>query len=72
MAPINLKMTDFSTIFAYFDYLQKLAVDVNMPYVNITPDVGAAVSAYRALWSQPSQYENIVYNKVYNLVIFTS
>ena len=49
MAPINLKMTDFSTIFAYFDYLQKLAVDVNMPYVNITPDVGAAVSAYRAL-----------------------
>ena len=53
-------MTDFSTIFAYFDYLQKLAADVNMPYVNITLDVGAAVNAYKALWSQPSQYKNIV------------
>ena len=60
LPPINSKVTDFSTIFAYFDYLQKLAADVNMPYVNITLDVGAAVNAYKALWSQPSQYKNIV------------
>ena len=55
LPPINSKVTDFSLIFAYFDYLQKLAADVNMPYVNITLDVGAAVNAYK-----PSQYENIV------------
>ena len=60
LPPINSKVTDFSTIFAYFDYLLKLAADVNMPYVNITLDIGAAVNAYKALWSQPSQYENIV------------
>ena len=56
LPPIDSKVTDFSTIFAYYllAYLQKLAADVNMPYVNIIPDVGAAVNTYKALWSQPS------------------
>ena len=33
------------------EYLQTLASKVNMPYVNITLDVGAAINAYKYLWN---------------------
>ena len=56
----SFKVTEFKTIITYFKYLQKLAADVNMLYVNITLDVGAAINAYKTMWSQPEMFRNIV------------
>ena len=41
-------------------YLQQLAAETNMEYVNITLDIGAAINAYKVLWSYPSIFKNIV------------
>ena len=41
-------------------YLQNLANDVNIPYVNITLDCGAAVNAFEMKWSQQETFQNIV------------
>ena len=49
LPPINSKVTEFDTIYRYFEYLQQLAAEANMPYVNITLDVGAAMSAFKLL-----------------------
>ena len=51
---------DFKTIHQYMSYLQELARDVNMPYVNITLDVGAAISAYKPLWNYLLSFQNVV------------
>ena len=40
--------------------LQKLAKSVNMPYVNITLDVGAAINAFKAFWNHPDVFGNVV------------
>ena len=37
------------TILNYMQYLQKLAEEVNMPYINITLDMGAAINAFKVL-----------------------
>ena len=42
------------------EYLQKLAVSVNMPFVNITLDVGAAMNAYKMIWNNEIKFSNIV------------
>ena len=41
-------------------YLQGLAAVANMPYVNITLDVGAAVNAYKTLWGNQEIFSNVV------------
>ena len=41
-----MKVTEFQIIQKYITYLQSLAADVNMPYVNITVHVGTAINAY--------------------------
>ena len=46
LPPIPSKVTDFNTIEQYLMYMQKLAEEVNMPYVNVTLDVGVAMNAY--------------------------
>ena len=43
LPPISFKVTDFSTIFKYFGRLQNLSADVNMPYVNVIPDIRAPI-----------------------------
>lgn len=42
------------------EYCQKLANDMNMPYVNITLDVGAAMNAYLLTWNEPELFNNII------------
>ena len=37
-----------------------MAASVNMPYVSVTLDVGAAINAYKTMWSLPNQYHFIV------------
>ena len=39
-------------------YLQQLANDVNMPYVNIALDV--AINACKPLWNYPVSFRNVV------------
>ena len=60
LPPLTSKVTEFSTIQRYLTYLQGLAASVNMPYVNVTLDVGAAINAYKTIWSFPDQYQNVM------------
>ena len=60
LPPITAKVTDFATIQRYLTYLKGLASSVNMSYVNVTLDVGAAVNAYKTIWSMPDQYSNVI------------
>ena len=60
LPPINSKVTDFETIVTYMEYLQTLASQVNMQYVNITLDVGAAMNAFKTVWNHPLKFNNIV------------
>ena len=55
LPPINAKVTEFETIKRYLVYMQKLADEANMPYVNVTLDVGAAVNAYKVIWNYPEK-----------------
>lgn len=59
LPPLPTKVTDPKTIFTYFKYFQKLAEEMNMPYVNVTLDVGAALNAYKLLWRYPVQFSNV-------------
>ena len=44
LPPLPTKVTDFQTIFKYLIYLQGLAITTNMPFVNVTLDMGAAMN----------------------------
>ena len=46
---INAKVTEFSTIFTFLEYLQNLARQAIMKYVNVTLDCGAAISANKTI-----------------------
>ena len=60
LPPITIKVTEFATIQKYLTYLQSMAASVNMPHVNVTLDVGAAINSYKTIWSLPNQYHCIV------------
>ena len=47
LPPIHSNVTEFKTIINYMLYLQKLAEEVNMPYVNVTLDMGATIYAFK-------------------------
>ena len=59
LPPINAKVTEFSTIFTYLEYLQNLARQANMKYVNVTLDCGAAINAYKTIWQYQRKFENV-------------
>ena len=48
------------------EYLQKLAEEVNMPYVNITLDMRAALNVFKVLRNRKEEFKN----GVFTLVIF--
>ena len=58
--PINSKVTEFRTIKKYMQYLQELANQMNMPYVNVSLDVGAAMNAYLLTWNEPEVFKNVI------------
>ena len=62
LLPIPSKVTDFNTIEQYLMYMQKLAEEVNMPYVNVTLDamLGAAMNAYKLCWNYPERLKNVL------------
>ena len=41
-------------------YLQELANQMNMPYMNVSLDVGAAMSAYLLTWNEPEVFKNVI------------
>ena len=59
LPPINSKVTDLKTIYKYLKYLQGLAADVNMPFVNVTLDAGAAINTYKVNWNYSEQSANV-------------
>ena len=60
LPPIPSKVAEFTTIETYLEYLEKLSMSCNMPFVNITLDVGAAMNAYKFVWSNPERFKNVV------------
>ena len=48
------------TILNCMQYLQKLAEEVNMPYINITLDMGAAINAFKVLRNRKEEFKNVV------------
>ena len=60
LPPINAKENKFTTIVTYLRYLQGLATAANMPYVNITLDVGAAMYAFKTVWNLPEEFSNMM------------
>ena len=60
LPPINAPVNKFSTIFGFLTYMQKLCKEVNMPYVNITLDLGAAMPAYTVVWNYPNIFSHFI------------
>ena len=60
LPPINSKVTEFKTTNQYIQYLDKLTTSSNMPYTNITLDVGAAINAYKFIWNSQSLCSKVV------------
>ena len=47
-------------IYKVFEIIQNQARKANMPYANVTLDVGAAINAYKVLWNYEDKFKNIV------------
>ena len=60
LLPMVSKVTEFSIIQQYMEYLQSLAASFNMLYANITLDVGTALNAFKFLWNGLEKYQNVV------------
>ena len=58
LPPNNSKVTSADTIEKYFNYFTCLANTCNMPYVNITLDVGAAINAFKFQWGYWDEYKH--------------
>ena len=41
-------------------YLQSITANVNMKYAKITLDVGAAINAFKELYTYPETFSNVV------------
>ena len=54
-----MKVTDFKSIIMYLEHLQALANSVNMKYVNVTLDCGAAINAFKTIWQYPLKFDNV-------------
>ena len=54
------KVTDSKAIHQYIEYGQLLSSKVNMPCTNTTLDVGAAINAFKYLWSNNNTFSNVV------------
>ena len=60
LLPITSKITDPATISMHFEYLKELSTAAGMPYRNIALDMGAALPAYKMIWSNPDKYSTII------------
>ena len=56
LPPVPSKVTGPNTIYEYMLYLQSITATVNMKYAKITQDVGAAINAFKELWTYPETF----------------
>ena len=59
LSVIASKAVEFTTIETYLEYPEILSTSCNMPFVNIT-DVGAAMNAYKFVWSDLERFKSVV------------
>ena len=61
LPPIHKPITEYDTVVEYLHQVQEMAHQVNMPYVHLTLDVGAAAKHnYHVLWNFTNQFENVI------------
>ena len=60
LPPVPSKVTDPNTIYEYMLYLQSITAKFNMKYAKITLDVGAAINAFKELWTYPVTFSNVI------------
>ena len=60
LPPIDMKVTDFKTIMMYLEHFQGLVNSVNMRYVSVTLDCGAAINAFKTIWQYSLKFNNTV------------
>ena len=60
LPPIPSKVVEFTTIERYLEYLEKLSMSRNMPFVNITLDVEVAMNPFKFVWSNPERFKNVI------------
>ena len=60
LPPINAPITAYATIYKVFDIILRRAKQAELPYANITFDVGAAINAHKVLWNHPECFKNII------------
>ena len=60
LSPINAKVTEFSTIFTYLEYIHNLARQTNMKYVDESLDCGVTINAYKRRWQYQRMFENVI------------
>ena len=58
LPPSDSPVTEFAMIFKYLAYMKSLAKSVNVPYINVFLDVGAAMNAYKLVWNYPDKFSN--------------
>ena len=52
---LSTRITEGNTIYKIFKIIQKRAIKMNIPYANITFDIGAAMNAFKVLWNYPKK-----------------
>ena len=55
-----MNVIDFKTIMMYLEHLQGLVNSVNMRYVSVTLDCGAAINAFKTIWQYSLKFNNTV------------
>ena len=60
LPPVPSKVTDPNTIYEYMLYLQSITANVNMKYAKITLYVGAAINAFKELYTYPETFSSVV------------
>ena len=70
LPPVPSKVTDPNTIYEHMLYLQSITAKVNMKYAKTTLDVGAAVNAFKELWTYLETYGYWTYLEAYGYWIY--
>ena len=60
LPPIEKPITDYGTLFEVLARAERLSLQANMKYTNITMDCGAAMKLYHVLWNNPSKFSKII------------
>ena len=60
LSPTDASVNASTTIVQFLSYMQKLCLQANMPYANVTLDLSAAMNAYKVIWNCQNKIANFV------------